>query len=44
MKVNHRGSLKTVEVTADGEGFCSHAGALLLVNLADRLGLTRGLS
>lgn len=44
MKVNHRGSLETVEVTADGEGFCSHAGALLLVNLADRLGLTKGLS
>ena len=44
MKVNHRGSLETVEVTADGEGFCSHAGALLLVNLADRLGLTAGLS
>jgi hypothetical protein len=36
--------LETVEVTADGEGFCSHAGALLLVNLADRLGLTAGLS
>jgi hypothetical protein len=44
MKVNHRGTLETVEVTADGEGFCSHAGALLLVNLADRLGLTAGLS
>lgn len=44
MKVNHRGSSETVEVTADGEGFCSHAGALLLVNLADRLGLTKGLS
>jgi Transposase DDE domain group 1 len=36
--------LKTVEVTADGDGFCSHAGALLLVNLADRLGLTKGLA
>jgi Transposase DDE domain group 1 len=44
MKVNRRGCLETVEVTADGDGFCSHAGALLLVNLADRLGLTAGLS
>jgi Transposase DDE domain group 1 len=44
MKVNRRGRSETVEVTADGEGFCSHAGALLLVNLADRLGLTEGLS
>ena len=43
MKVNRRGCRETVEVTADGEGFCSHAGALLLVNLADRLGLTKGL-
>ena len=32
MKVNRRGCLETVEVTADGDGFCSHAGALLLVN------------
>ena len=44
MKVNRRGCVETVDVTADGEGFCSHAGALLLVNLADRLGLTKGLS
>jgi Transposase DDE domain group 1 len=44
MKVNRRGCSETVTVTADGEGFCSHAGALLLVNLADRLGLTGGLS
>jgi hypothetical protein len=44
MKVNRRGCRETVDVTADGEGFCSHAGALLLVNLADRLGLTKGLS
>ena len=42
MKVNRRGCRETVDVTADGEGFCSHAGALLLVNLADRLGLTKG--
>ena len=34
----------TVEVTADGEGLVSHAGAALLVELADRVGLTSGLS
>ena len=34
----------TVEVTADGEGLVSHAGALLLVELADRVGLTEALS
>lgn len=43
MKVNRRGRSQTVEVTADGEGFCSQAGALLLTNLADRLGLTEAL-
>ena len=44
MKVNRRGRSETVEVTADGEGFCSQAGALLLTNLADRLGFTEGLT
>jgi hypothetical protein len=34
---------ETVEVRADGEGFCSQAGALLLTNLCDRLGLTEAL-
>jgi translation initiation factor 2B subunit (eIF-2B alpha/beta/delta family) len=34
----------TVEVTADGEGLVSHAGAALLVELADRAGLTVALS
>jgi hypothetical protein len=34
----------TVEVTADGEGLVSRAGAALLVELADRSGLTAGLS
>jgi hypothetical protein len=34
----------TVEVTADGEGLVSHAGAALLVELADRAGLTEALS
>ena len=32
----------TVEVTADGEGLVSHAGVALLVELADRVGLTGG--
>ncbi len=36
--------LQTVEVTADGEGLVSHAGAALLVEVADRVGLTSGLS
>ena len=35
---------RTVEVTSDGEGFVSHAGAALLVELADRVGLTSALS
>jgi hypothetical protein len=35
---------QTVEVTADGEGLVSHAGAALLVELADRVGLTGALS
>ena len=44
MKVNRNGRPETVEVTADGEGFCSQAGALLLTNLCDRLGLTEALT
>jgi hypothetical protein len=36
--------LETVEVTADGEGLVSRAGVALLVELADRVGLTEGLS
>lgn len=36
--------LGTVEVTADGEGLVSHAGAVLVVELADRVGLTEALS
>ena len=36
--------LETVEVTADGEGLVSHAGVVLLVELADRVGLTDALS
>src|SRR5919106_865308 len=34
----------TVEVTADGAGLVSHAGTALLARVADKLGLTRGLS
>src|SRR5438309_3499578 len=34
----------TVEVTADGAGLVSHAGAALLAQVADKLGLTKGLS
>jgi hypothetical protein len=34
----------TVEVTADGTGLVSHAGSVLLVQVADRLALTRALS
>lgn len=33
-----------VDITADGDGVVGHAGALLLVELADRLGLTQALS
>ena len=33
-----------VRVTADGSGLTSHAGSLLLAELADRSGLTDGLS
>ncbi len=36
--------LGTVEVTADGVGLVSHAGVALLVELADRVGLTGALS
>ena len=43
-KVNAKATARTVEVTADGEGLVSHAGAYLLTELADRLGLTEALS
>ncbi|MCA1698485.1 MAG: IS1380 family transposase [Actinobacteria bacterium] len=36
--------LETVEVAADGEGLVSRAGAALLVELADRVGLTGALA
>jgi len=43
-KVKTQTTCQTVEVRADGEGLVSHAGAYLLVELANRLGLTAGLS
>jgi DDE family transposase len=44
LKVQRDGRSFTVEVTADGEGLVSHAGAALLAEAADRLGLTGALS
>jgi hypothetical protein len=44
LKVQRDGRRFTVEVTPDGEGLVSHAGAALLAEAADRLGLTRALS
>ena len=38
------GRFFTVDVAADGEGLVSHAGAALLAETADRVGLTRELS
>src|ERR1039458_2803824 len=38
------GRFFTVDVAADGEGLVSHAGAALLAEVADRVGLTRELS
>jgi len=43
MKVQHNGREFTVDVTADGEGIVSHAGAALLAETADRIGLTDAL-
>jgi len=42
--VNTTGWLKGLEVTADGTGIVSHAGLALLRALADKTGLTGGLS
>jgi hypothetical protein len=44
LKVQRDGRRFTVEVTPDGEGLVSHAGAALLAEAADRLGLTRELA
>ena len=43
-KVKTQTTSQTVEVKADGEGLVSHAGAFLLTELADRVGLTAALS
>lgn len=43
-KVKTQTTSQTVEVRADGAGLVSHAGAFLLVELADRLGLTTALA
>jgi hypothetical protein len=44
LKVQRDARRFTVEVASDGEGLVSHAGAALLVDAADRLGLTKELS
>jgi hypothetical protein len=44
LKVMRDGRSVTVEVTADGAGLVSRAGSALLAQVADKLGLTRGLS
>lgn len=44
VKVTRRTYNKKVQVLADATGVVSHAGGVLLVELADRLGLTAGLS
>jgi hypothetical protein len=44
LRVQRDGRSFTVEVRPDGEGLVSHAGAALLGEAADRLGLTRALS
>lgn len=44
MKVQRDGRRFTVDVVADGEGLVSHAGAALLAEAADRVGLTAALS
>jgi hypothetical protein len=43
-KVKTQTTRQTVEVRADGEGLVSHAGAYLLSEAADRIGLTDALS
>jgi hypothetical protein len=44
LKVQRDGRNFTVDVAADGEGLVSHAGAALLSEVADRVGLTREFS
>jgi len=44
MKVQRDGRYFTVDVAADGESLVSHASAVLLGEVADRVGVTRELS
>ena len=44
MRVMRDGRPVTVDVTSDGAGLVSHAGSALLAQVADRLGVTKGLS
>jgi hypothetical protein len=44
LRVQRDGRGFTIEVSSDGEGLVSHAGAALLAETADRVGLTRALS
>jgi len=44
LKVHRSRSVRNTKVTTDGEGLVSHAGTALLSELADRSGLTEGLS
>ena len=44
MRVTRGGRSFTVDVAPDGEGLVSHAGAALLAETADRVGLTREIS
>ena len=44
MRVQRDGRHFTVDVASDGDGLVSHAGAALLGEAADRLGLTDALS
>src|SRR5688572_5001903 len=44
LKVQRDGRHFTVDVASDGDGLVSHAGAALLAEAADRLGLTAALS
>jgi Transposase DDE domain group 1 len=44
LKVMRDGRPVTVDVTADGAGLVSHAGSALLAQVADKLGLSKGLS
>jgi DDE family transposase len=44
LRVQRDGRSFTVDVAPDGDGLVSHAGAALLAEVADRLGLTEALS